>query len=174
MTAALFAARAGKQVTLIDGNPTVGRKLLVTGGGRCNLTNTASADALLAAFGRQGQPHETAIGSRLAQGIGHLLHRALRPVPRNRQAAQVAQPAAEQQVAHWPVQDDHPCDDAEAQLEPRREQLQRIDRGDENQRRGHAVESGALAAEDHRQADRAGHFLGKTDRCSICRRGPGA
>lgn len=39
MTAALFAARAGRQVTLIDGNPTVGRKLLVTGAGRANLTN---------------------------------------------------------------------------------------------------------------------------------------
>ncbi len=39
MTAALFAARAGVQVTLIDGNASVGRKLLVTGAGRCNLTN---------------------------------------------------------------------------------------------------------------------------------------
>ena len=34
MTAALFAARSGRQVTLIDGNPMVGRKLLVTGAGR--------------------------------------------------------------------------------------------------------------------------------------------
>ncbi len=39
MTAALFAARGGAQVTLIDGNPMVGRKLLVTGAGRANLTN---------------------------------------------------------------------------------------------------------------------------------------
>ncbi len=39
MTAALFAARGGVQVTLIDGNATVGRKLLVTGAGRANLTN---------------------------------------------------------------------------------------------------------------------------------------
>ena len=39
MTAALFAARAGAQVTLIDGNPSVGRKLLVSGAGRANLTN---------------------------------------------------------------------------------------------------------------------------------------
>ena len=35
----LFPARSGTQVTLIDGNPTVGRKLLVTGAGRANLTN---------------------------------------------------------------------------------------------------------------------------------------
>ena len=39
MTAALFATRGGAQVTLIDGNPSVGRKLLVTGAGRANLTN---------------------------------------------------------------------------------------------------------------------------------------
>lgn len=39
MTAALHAARGGAQVTLIDGNPSVGRKLLVTGAGRANLTN---------------------------------------------------------------------------------------------------------------------------------------
>ncbi len=39
MTAALFAARAGAQVRLIDANPQVGRKLTVTGSGRANLTN---------------------------------------------------------------------------------------------------------------------------------------
>lgn len=39
MSAALFAARRGTAVTLIEGNPTVGRKLLVTGAGRANLTN---------------------------------------------------------------------------------------------------------------------------------------
>ena len=39
MTAALFAARAGWKVTLIDRNEKVGRKLLVTGAGRANLTN---------------------------------------------------------------------------------------------------------------------------------------
>ena len=39
MTAALFAAHAGAHVRLIDSNPMVGRKLLVTGSGRANLTN---------------------------------------------------------------------------------------------------------------------------------------
>jgi len=39
MTAALFAAHAGAQVRLIDRNAIVGRKLLVTGSGRANLTN---------------------------------------------------------------------------------------------------------------------------------------
>jgi predicted Rossmann fold flavoprotein len=65
MTAALFAARAGRQVTLIDGNPMVGRKLLVTGAGRANLTNRAVSaarytcedtgwmDKVLGAFGHE-------------------------------------------------------------------------------------------------------------------------
>lgn len=39
MTAALFAARTGALITLIDSNASVGRKLLVTGAGRSNLTN---------------------------------------------------------------------------------------------------------------------------------------
>ena len=39
MTAALVCARAGYEVLLIDRNSQVGRKLLVTGNGRCNLTN---------------------------------------------------------------------------------------------------------------------------------------
>ena len=39
MTTALFAARAGWKVQLIDRNEKVGRKLLVTGAGRANLTN---------------------------------------------------------------------------------------------------------------------------------------
>ena len=39
MTAALFAANQGSNVQLIDSNSIVGRKLLVTGSGRGNLTN---------------------------------------------------------------------------------------------------------------------------------------
>jgi flavoprotein, HI0933 family len=45
MMAALQAAKAGVPVTLIDANPQVGRKLLVTGSGRANLTNHAVAAA---------------------------------------------------------------------------------------------------------------------------------
>ena len=39
LMAALFAAQGGGQVTIIDTNEHTGRKLLVTGAGRCNLTN---------------------------------------------------------------------------------------------------------------------------------------
>ncbi len=43
MAAALQAAWNGAAVTLFERNETVGRKLLVTGSGRCNLTNDAVA-----------------------------------------------------------------------------------------------------------------------------------
>ena len=37
--ASIIAAKSGWQVLLFDSNAVVGRKLLVTGGGRCNITN---------------------------------------------------------------------------------------------------------------------------------------
>ena len=43
MMAALEAARQGARVLLFDTNPLVGRKLLVTGNGRCNLSNEGAA-----------------------------------------------------------------------------------------------------------------------------------
>jgi predicted Rossmann fold flavoprotein len=66
--AALEAARHGAQVLLYDTNPMVGRKLLVTGAGRCNITNQNTRPevyvckdraALAAALTRYGYP-ETA------------------------------------------------------------------------------------------------------------------
>lgn len=39
MTAAIFAARGGAQVTVLEQLPKVGRKILATGNGRCNFTN---------------------------------------------------------------------------------------------------------------------------------------
>ena len=45
MMAALQAAWNGGDVTLFEGNPTVGRKLLVTGSGRCNITNDGATAA---------------------------------------------------------------------------------------------------------------------------------
>ena len=40
ITAAIAAARAGAIVTLLERNERIGRKILATGNGRCNLTNT--------------------------------------------------------------------------------------------------------------------------------------
>lgn len=45
MAAALQAAWNGAAVTLFERNATLGRKLLVTGSGRCNITNDAAAAA---------------------------------------------------------------------------------------------------------------------------------
>ena len=40
LTAAIAAAENGAKVTLLERNRQVGKKILVTGNGRCNLTNT--------------------------------------------------------------------------------------------------------------------------------------
>ncbi len=39
LMAAIFAARHGAAVTILESNPQVGKKLLATGNGKCNLTN---------------------------------------------------------------------------------------------------------------------------------------
>ena len=48
MMAALVAAREGAAVLLIEKNRLIGRKLAITGGGRCNLTNQAELPELIA------------------------------------------------------------------------------------------------------------------------------
>jgi predicted Rossmann fold flavoprotein len=50
--AAIAAARAGARVTVFERMPKPGAKLLATGGGRCNLTNTLETSAFLDRFGR--------------------------------------------------------------------------------------------------------------------------
>jgi predicted Rossmann fold flavoprotein len=54
MMAAIKAASNGCEVILIERNASAGRKLLLTGNGRCNLTNTASLKDFLGKFGRRG------------------------------------------------------------------------------------------------------------------------
>ena len=39
MMAAMTAANNGHEVTLLDGNERIGKKLFITGKGRCNVTN---------------------------------------------------------------------------------------------------------------------------------------
>lgn len=52
MMAAITAARLGAEVCLLEQNPKVGRKLYITGKGRCNVTNHCSAEEVLAAVPR--------------------------------------------------------------------------------------------------------------------------
>lgn len=44
MMTAIVAAEAGEHVTLLEGNAQLGRKILISGNGRCNLTNMAADD----------------------------------------------------------------------------------------------------------------------------------
>lgn len=48
MMAAIFAARAGAEVTLLEHNEKLGKKIYITGKGRCNLTNDCTRDEFLA------------------------------------------------------------------------------------------------------------------------------
>lgn len=52
MFAAITAARQGKRVLLLERNDRLGKKLLITGKGRCNVTNDCSAQEVL-----QNTPH---------------------------------------------------------------------------------------------------------------------
>ena len=49
MMAAVFAARGGNEVHLYEKNEKLGKKLFITGKGRCNITNSAEIDELFSA-----------------------------------------------------------------------------------------------------------------------------
>ncbi len=55
MMAAITAARAGVRVTLVEPNEKVGRKLYITGKGRCNVTNSCDVPAVMANIPRNGR-----------------------------------------------------------------------------------------------------------------------
>jgi hypothetical protein len=55
MMAAIKAAESGKDVTLIEKNSELGKKLLLTGKGRCNLTNNTDLDSFIKRFSGNGQ-----------------------------------------------------------------------------------------------------------------------
>ena len=52
MMAAVFAARNGANVTLFERNEKLGKKVYITGKGRCNLTNAADMEAVMRAVFR--------------------------------------------------------------------------------------------------------------------------
>jgi len=53
--AAIRAAQLGKRVVLTERNDSIGRKILMTGKGRCNLTNTATIDTFIKKFSPNGE-----------------------------------------------------------------------------------------------------------------------
>ena len=52
--AAIRAGQLKKAVVLIERNGSIGKKLLMTGKGRCNITNTAAIDEFMDKFGKSG------------------------------------------------------------------------------------------------------------------------
>ena len=60
---AMAAIRAGqlkKRVVLIERNDSIGKKILITGKGRCNLTNLTDVSVFIEKFGKQGEFLRTA------------------------------------------------------------------------------------------------------------------
>ena len=55
MMAAIFAARSGAYVTLLEPNERLGKKLNITGKGRCNVTNNSSCPELIANVAHNGK-----------------------------------------------------------------------------------------------------------------------
>jgi len=55
MMAAIFSARAGATVTLLEPNERLGKKLNITGKGRCNVTNDSALDELITHVPRNGR-----------------------------------------------------------------------------------------------------------------------
>ena len=55
LIAAIHSAFGGAQTTIVEANTAPGRKLLLTGGGRCNITHCDSMEKLIKAFGSKGR-----------------------------------------------------------------------------------------------------------------------
>lgn len=55
MFAAIMAAKQGLRVLLLEANDRLGKKLLITGKGRCNVTNHCSAEEVLRNIPRNGK-----------------------------------------------------------------------------------------------------------------------
>ena len=53
--AAIRAGQLGQEVVLIEKNSSIGRKILLSGKGRCNLTNAADQESFFKRFSRNGQ-----------------------------------------------------------------------------------------------------------------------
>ncbi len=73
MYAAIHAARRGSRVTLLERNDRLGKKLLITGKGRCNVTNNCSAEEVLRNVPRNGKFLYSAVNAHPPQAVCALL-----------------------------------------------------------------------------------------------------
>ena len=80
LMAALYAARGGASVRLLEHNEKLGRKLYITGKGRCNVTNDASRDEFLREVARNPRFLYSALAALDPQGMMALLEEAGCPV----------------------------------------------------------------------------------------------
>lgn len=76
MMAALAAAESGHSVTLMEKNREPGRKILITGGGRCNVTNSADPEGMLDAVVTNRKFLYSAMYGMPSQKMRNLLRRA--------------------------------------------------------------------------------------------------
>ena len=63
MMAAIRAGELNKKVLLLEKNDSAGKKILITGKGRCNITNSAKIDVFIDRFGKTGQFLRTALSA---------------------------------------------------------------------------------------------------------------
>ena len=84
MLAALFAAREGAQVTLLERNEKLGKKVYITGKGRCNLTNDCTLDEFLREVPRNPRFLYSALSFFSPQDMMALLEEAGCPVETQR------------------------------------------------------------------------------------------
>ena len=80
MAAALFAARAGASVILLEKNEKLGKKVYITGKGRCNLTNDCDTDEFMAQVPRNPRFLYSALSFFSPQDMMSLLESAGCPV----------------------------------------------------------------------------------------------
>jgi hypothetical protein len=73
LMAAIAAAERGRTVVLLEQLDRPGVKLLATGGGRCNLTNTLPCDEFMGRFGRQGRFMQPALAAMDSRGLRQFL-----------------------------------------------------------------------------------------------------
>jgi len=98
MVAAIAAARRGRRVMLCEKSSSLGRKLLASGGERCNLTNTLSTDEFMERVGREGRFMGPALaelgGDKLREffhgiGVPTVVHDGFRVWPETRKSSTV-------------------------------------------------------------------------------------
>lgn len=80
MMAAIYAARAGADVTLLERNEKLGKKVYITGKGRCNVTNDCTVDEFLKEVPRNPRFLYSALSFLNPQGVMELLEDAGCPV----------------------------------------------------------------------------------------------